>query len=167
MTTIKHHQGFTLIELMITVAIVGILAAIAYPSYTAQVQKSRRADAQIALQEIAQRQEAYFLRNSSYAHDLSIPIPDDPSVKSLRYGTVSHDEHYDLTVFATDRDGGGCDGTNNDACINYTVVATPVFGGLQVHDTPCQVFTLDDRGRRRGGTTATTAAADNAQTCWK
>ncbi|OQX10272.1 MAG: hypothetical protein BWK73_20705 [Thiothrix lacustris] len=154
MTTIKHHQGFTLIELMITVAIVGILAAIAYPSYTAQVQKSRRADAQIALQEIAQRQEAYFLRNRSYAKD----------VAQLGYLATSTDDQYALSIAPTPNT---CTGLAAAACTGYVASAAPATGKPQVHDTPCQVFTLDDRGRRRGGTDATTAAADNAQTCWK
>jgi type IV pilus assembly protein PilE len=155
MTTIKHHQGFTLIELMITVAIVGILAAIAYPSYTAQVQKSRRADAQIALQEIAQRQEAYFLRNRSYAKD----------VAQLGYAATSTDGQYALSIVGAPNACTGVAGAA--ACAGYEASAVPATGKPQVHDAHCQVFTLDDRGRRRGGTSATTAAADTAQTCWK
>ncbi|MDQ5767332.1 type IV pilin protein [Thiothrix subterranea] len=154
MTTIKNHQGFTLIELMITVAILGILAAIAYPSYTAQVQKSRRADAQVALQEIAQRQEAYFLRNRSYAKD----------VAQLGYAATSAEGQYDLSIAPTP---STCTGLAATACTAYVASAAPTTGKAQVHDKPCQALTLDDRGRRRGGTNATTAAADNAQTCWK
>ncbi len=59
-------KGFTLIELMIVVAIIGILATIAYPSYQDQVRKSRRASAMIAVEEVAQAQE----RNRS----LNMPI---------------------------------------------------------------------------------------------
>ncbi|SEA63495.1 type IV pilus assembly protein PilE [Thiothrix caldifontis] len=155
MTTIKHHQGFTLIELMITVAIVGILAAIAYPSYTAQVQKSRRADAQVALQEIAQRQEAYFLRNYSYAKD----------VTQLGYAATSADGQYGLSIIG---EPNACTGVAGAAaCESYVASATPETGKPQTHDTPCQVMTLDNRGRKRGGTNATTAAADNTQACWK
>ena len=53
----KINRGFTLVELMIVVAIVAILAAIGYPSYQNSVQKSRRADGRAALQEAAARQE--------------------------------------------------------------------------------------------------------------
>ncbi len=155
MTTIKNHQGFTLIELMITVAILGILAAIAYPSYTAQVQKSRRADAQVALQEIAQRQEAYFLRNRSYAKD----------VTQLGYAATSAEGQYDLSIAPTPNTCTGVAGAN--ACTGYVASAAPATGQPQVHDKPCQALTLDDRGRKRGGINATVAAADNAQTCWK
>lgn len=154
MTTIKKHQGFTLIELMITIAILGILAAIAYPSYTAQVQKSRRADAQVALQEIAQRQEAYFLHNRSYAKD----------VAQLGYAATSTEGQYDLSIAPTPT---ACTGVAAVACTGYVASAAPATGKPQVHDKPCQALTLDDRGRKRGGTNATTAAADNAQTCWK
>jgi type IV pilus assembly protein PilE len=67
----RHLRGFTLIEVMITVAIVGILAAIAYPSYRDQIIKSRRSDGQTLLVEVAGRQERYYFDNASYADKLS------------------------------------------------------------------------------------------------
>lgn len=62
----RRNKGFTLIELMITVAIVGILASIAYPSYIRQVQQSRQADAQGEVMELASAMEAYRAKNFSY-----------------------------------------------------------------------------------------------------
>lgn len=62
----KKHCGFTLIELMITVAIVGILAAIAYPSYQRQVTATKRADCSGALVSFAGAMERFFTANSSY-----------------------------------------------------------------------------------------------------
>lgn len=59
-------NGFTLIELMIVVAIVGILASIAYPSYVAHVQRSHRVDAERALLENAQILERYYTQNNTY-----------------------------------------------------------------------------------------------------
>ena len=59
-------QGFTLIELMITVAIVGILAAVAYPAYTSSVLKGKRAQGRTALVELIQLQERYFTERNCY-----------------------------------------------------------------------------------------------------
>lgn len=64
-------KGFTLIEVMITVAIVGILAAIAYPSYIDYVTKSGRAEGVAAVMEVANLQEQYYLDNRTYASDLT------------------------------------------------------------------------------------------------
>lgn len=60
------HSGFTLIELMIAIAIIGILASIAYPSYTAYVERGRRSDGQSALLDLSHRMDQYFSENKSY-----------------------------------------------------------------------------------------------------
>lgn len=61
-----HHKGFTLIELMITVAIVAILGALAYPSYLESVRKGRRAEARAALTNLMQQQERQLTQNNTY-----------------------------------------------------------------------------------------------------
>jgi len=62
----RHAQGFTLIEVMIAVAIVGILAAIAFPAYQEQVARSRRSEAQSVLLEDAQYMQRYYAANNTY-----------------------------------------------------------------------------------------------------
>lgn len=74
----SRQRGFTLIELMIVVAVVGILAAVAYPSYMDQVRKGRRAEAQAALLNIGARQQQTLLDVRSYRSslaDLNVGLP--------------------------------------------------------------------------------------------
>ncbi len=65
------RRGITLLELMITLVVVGILASIAYPSYTSHLRKSRRAEAQQVLMDIAARQQQLLLDSRAYAATLA------------------------------------------------------------------------------------------------
>ncbi|WP_180049895.1 MULTISPECIES: type IV pilin protein [unclassified Acinetobacter] len=63
----KSLKGFTLIELMIVVVIIAILAAITYPSYQNYVQRTKRADAQAEMMQIAQKMQSYYVINHNYS----------------------------------------------------------------------------------------------------
>lgn len=81
----RPHSGFTLIELMITVAIVAILAAVALPSYQQYVIRANRAAAQSEMMDIANRQQQFFLANRSYATTLAALNYTLPSDLTGRY----------------------------------------------------------------------------------
>ncbi len=149
----KKQQGFTLIELMIVVAIVAILAAIALPSYSQYVTKSNRADAKVALMKYAQMQESYFVQNMSYAQDLTT------GTGGLGLGATitSENDYYSITMAKVP---AGCNGTNVTPCTGYTLTATRA--GRQLTDDACKTFTIDQLGIR-----AATDSADAATTvCW-
>ena len=86
----NRKSGFTLIELMIAVAIIGILAAVAYPSYQNYLLKGRKGAAQAFLLLTAQRQQQYFLDNRSFAADWTALGITKPSDVSTYYDTNNY-----------------------------------------------------------------------------
>ncbi|TRX02946.1 type IV pilin protein [Candidatus Methylobacter oryzae] len=119
MYTFKRSSGFTLIELMITVAIIGILAGIAYPSYTSYVTQAKRGDGKAGLLKLQQAQEKYRANNTTYG-----------TLAQLGAANSSPDGQYTLAV------------TTNTAT-SYTLTATPTFT-----DAQCNVLGIDQAGTR-------------------
>ncbi len=91
------QRGVTLLELMITVAIIGIIASVAYPSYQEFVMSSRRADGQATLMSIASGVERHFTVNDSYVGIASGALP-APPVASVLPAADNTDTYYDFRV---------------------------------------------------------------------
>ncbi len=128
----KLLRGFTLIEMMITVAIIGILASIAYPSYNEYVLKSRRAAAQADLTELSQWLERQFTANMSYLVNNAAPTL--PFSQSPRSGTAYYTISFKGNV------------TNQ----NYELLAKPT--GAQAKDS-CGDLTLTRSGAKTAAKT--------------
>lgn len=120
----RSQNGFTLIELMITVVIIGILASIAYPSYQEFVKRSNRTEGQAFLSEVAARQERYFVQNNDYTNDAK--------KLKLKSGSTSETGKYKLSIAQKSGDGGYTltaeNQFNDKACGNLTLTATGIKG---------------------------------------
>lgn len=131
-------RGFTLIELMVVVAVVAILVAIAVPSYSDAVRKSKRGQAKADLVELAQRAERFRTINGKYDGFWDNVSTSDRN--SPRTGDVA----YQVTEVETDT--------------TFTLTATPQGG--QANDTRCMTLTLDQAGVKTESGTGTVAD------CW-
>ena len=154
-------RGFTLIELMIVVAIVGILAAVAYPSYTESVRRGDRSAARSALLDAQQFMERYYAANSRYSDAAGSNIDILPS----RLARVPTDApKYNLSLQSpTDM---AAEATPRSAINAYTLIATPIGT-----DTTCGVLTLSNTGvKGAAGFLQTSAdATEKAKVaeCWR
>ncbi len=112
-------KGFTLIELMIVVAIVGIFAAVAFPSYRDSIQKSNRADAKATMLEVAGQEERYYTENNAYGSLTAIGNATDP--------LPSKSGKHNISVA--------------NAGATYTITATPTYV-----DSKCGNLTITNTG---------------------
>ena len=138
---LRRMTGFTLIEAMIVVVIIGILAAIAYPSFTEQVRKSRRSDAKASLQALQLNQEKWRANHIAYTTSLA----------SLGMSTDSHEEFYNLSILSM---------TPTVAATAFIATAVPKSGTDQATDK-CGTFAIDQNGPNGTGTYA------DVDGCWR
>jgi len=142
-----RHQGFTLIELMITVAIVAILAMIAAPAFNKQIRKSRRTEARTTLLDLAARAERLYSTTNTYwgtttANKL-LPPDLGYSGNGGAWPITTSSGYYTIAL------------SNNTTGTAFTFTATPA--GAQANDTECATFSVDNTGNQ----TATDPK------CWK
>ena len=134
------QKGFSLIELMIVVAIIGIITSIAYPSYIEQVRKTKRADLTSDLLECSAVLERRFTVNRTYG----------PAADNVFCDRIVNDD-YVITVVGEDL-------SPNNNSNGFTITAAPSTTGGMTGDTKCTQFTLDHFGNK----TATDTAL-----CWR
>lgn len=136
---VGKSSGITLIEILITLAIIAILSTIGYPLYSDYVIKSRRTDAKAALMQIIQAQQRHYTAHSTYTTDLSkIGYPKAAAV-------LSDGGHYAITATSC--------GAGITSCVTLTAVP-------QFTDDDCKNMILDSTGAKSVSASSTTAK------CW-
>ena len=141
--TMRSEAGFSLIEIIIVVVIVGILATIALPAYQDSVRKGQRSDAKAGLLGVASRMEQFMLDRGTYTVDMEdLGYDDDPMVTT--------EAHYTI-------DAAACADGTIATC--YVLTATPQTTSPQSGDAACTTFVLSRSG-------AKSATGSNADECW-
>jgi type IV pilus assembly protein PilE len=141
-------RGFSLLELLVAMALVALLTALALPAYAALVQRAQRNDARLALLAIQHAEELHYQDANAYTEMLSLPRADG----GLGLRERSDAGLYELTV-STSGDGQ-----------HFMATARPVPGTRQAGDTECALLILDETGRR----SATDAGnRDSSAQCWR
>jgi type IV pilus assembly protein PilE len=150
----RRPGGFTLIELMVVVAIATILFAIAVPSYMTYIRQSRRTEAKTAVLDLAAREERYLSTNpAAYTN-----VPGNLGYNGA-WPLAVGSGYYQVTVCSP-----ACAPSAIATAPSYTVTATPVAGQSQVNDAQCTSFSVDSAGQQYANGTGGAAVA--TPYCW-
>ena len=145
----NRQRAFTLVEMVVVIAILAILVTIAYPSYQDQVRKSRRTDAKQSLTLTAQQLERCYSRYRRF-NSLDCPqVGTGPTVS-----TASGDGHYQISSKSPA-------GVETLAAESFTLFATPQ--GVQAADTRCALFSLTNASAQAA---KNTGGSDTTDQCW-
>ena len=151
----RRQRGFTLIELMIAVVIASILAAIAIPSYTSYIMRSRRTEAKSALLNLASLEERFFSTNNTYSStpsDLGYAVG---ATLPLLVGSG----YYNITILNAAAAVAPVNATSAGTPATYTITAAPVATSTQAADLGCTSFTITSGGVQ--------TATGSSTTCWQ
>lgn len=148
----KSIYGFTLIELMITVAIIGILGGIAYPSYQDSIRKSRRAEGKSAMMEVLQQQERYMTQRNTYLAFTTTKTSTDTGIPFKVYSGESGKTGASYLISA-------------EACPNQTIdTCVRILGGPNAYnETDIQQLTITSTGVKD----CTLKKGTDKSICWK
>jgi type IV pilus assembly protein PilE len=149
MKTMHRQRGVTLIELVVVMIIIGILTAIAVPSYRNYVLRSQRSDAKDAVLALATQQEKHYLQCNTYA--TAIAGATNCGAGQLQGAAASKNGWYTLTIPAGD-------------ATTFSVRATATAGQNQYQDKACRSFTVTQAGVRSA---LNASNADNTAECWR
>ena len=139
-------RGFSLIEALVTLAIAGVLAALAIPGYTQVMNRALRQDARLSLLRLQHSLEVVFANHLSYAPDGGTADPVLPP--------RSGQGHY-LLELRISPDG-----------MAYTALARADPAGRQASDARCTMLSIDQTGRRRSADASGTWRDDDPHRCW-
>ncbi|SEH04921.1 type IV pilin protein [Candidatus Venteria ishoeyi] len=166
----KHtkQRGFTLIEIMIVIGVIGILMAIAIPQFQQYVIKSKRVDAKVALTSLVQLQESFYTnKGNTYTTDLKSKdglACEHKGICDVKDGNVlSLDGHYILTVESLKGDTAP---TANDLLAGFQVRATATGAQKKDDETKCASLALNSKNKKSSKNGAGNENEKEEEECW-